>query len=138
MQSHYYITYWQYCFRCTINPHQARDGGGEAVSRDILLYISFIVCWVGLLSLFLKTSFYEPLFFLLFPQISHVQLYVTFIFYSDFSSFYFLKHPVLYNSPVPIVRLYISGKLQTLIDFSSYANDNMKLHPLSQNSFMTG
>ena len=77
----------------------------------------------------LRTSF-----FLLFPQISHVQLYVTFIFYSDFSSFYFLKHPVLYNSPVPIVRLYISGKLQTLIDFSSYANDNMKLHPLSQNS----
>ena len=77
----------------------------------------------------LRTSF-----FLLFPQISHVQLYVTFIFYSDFSSFYFLKHPVLYDSPVPIVRLYISGKLQTLIDFSSSANDNMKLHPLSQNS----
>ena len=53
-----------YCFRCTINPHQAREGG-EAVSRDILLYISFIVYWVGppFFFFFLKTSYQDPLFY---------------------------------------------------------------------------
>ena len=39
-----------------------RERGGGAVSRDILLYISFIAYWVGP-PFFLKTSYQDPLFY---------------------------------------------------------------------------